>query len=126
MDPTGVQLRRRAAEVNGTIWRDRMARAPAAAAIGAVDDEAAEAEALATLCESAARRRRKACPRDHLNSQRRSSMTVNFAPGDLVRARGREWVALPSPREGDPRAPAAFRERERRRRPRSFPRDARR
>jgi superfamily II DNA or RNA helicase len=27
-------------------------------------------------------------------------MTVGFAPGDLVRARGREWVALPSPREG--------------------------
>lgn len=27
-------------------------------------------------------------------------MTMNFAPGDLVRARGREWVALPSPREG--------------------------
>ncbi|MFN6952149.1 MAG: helicase-related protein [Albidovulum sp.] len=27
-------------------------------------------------------------------------MTVNLAPGDLVRARGREWVALPSPREG--------------------------
>jgi superfamily II DNA or RNA helicase len=27
-------------------------------------------------------------------------MIVNFAPGDLVRARGREWVALPSPREG--------------------------
>jgi superfamily II DNA or RNA helicase len=27
-------------------------------------------------------------------------MTVNFAPGDLVHARGREWVALPSPREG--------------------------
>ncbi|MBY3060370.1 DEAD/DEAH box helicase [Rhizobium leguminosarum] len=27
-------------------------------------------------------------------------MTVNFAPGDLVRARGREWVALPSPQEG--------------------------
>ena len=27
-------------------------------------------------------------------------MTLNFAPGDLVRARGREWVALPSPREG--------------------------
>lgn len=27
-------------------------------------------------------------------------MTVNIAPGDLVRARGREWVALPSPREG--------------------------
>ena len=27
-------------------------------------------------------------------------MTVNFAPGDLVFARGREWVALPSPREG--------------------------
>jgi superfamily II DNA or RNA helicase len=27
-------------------------------------------------------------------------MTVNFAPGDLVRARGREWVAMPSPREG--------------------------
>jgi superfamily II DNA or RNA helicase len=27
-------------------------------------------------------------------------MTVNFAPGDLVRARGREWVALPSPRDG--------------------------
>jgi len=26
-------------------------------------------------------------------------MTVNFAPGDLVRARGREWVALPAPRE---------------------------
>jgi len=25
---------------------------------------------------------------------------VNFAPGDLVRARGREWVALPAPREG--------------------------
>ncbi len=25
---------------------------------------------------------------------------MNFAPGDLVRARGREWVALPSPREG--------------------------
>jgi hypothetical protein len=27
-------------------------------------------------------------------------MTVSFAPGDLVRARGREWVALPAPREG--------------------------
>jgi len=27
-------------------------------------------------------------------------MTVNFAPGDLVRARGREWVALPSPQGG--------------------------
>lgn len=27
-------------------------------------------------------------------------MTINFAPGDLVRARGREWVALPSPRDG--------------------------
>ncbi|MBR1024130.1 DEAD/DEAH box helicase [Bradyrhizobium viridifuturi] len=27
-------------------------------------------------------------------------MTVNFAPGDLVRARGREWVALPSPQDG--------------------------
>ena len=27
-------------------------------------------------------------------------MTLNFAPGDLVRARGREWVALPSPRDG--------------------------
>ncbi|WP_424753553.1 helicase-related protein [Methylobacterium sp.] len=27
-------------------------------------------------------------------------MSVNFAPGDLVYARGREWVALPSPREG--------------------------
>ncbi len=27
-------------------------------------------------------------------------MTVSFAPGDLVRARGREWVTLPSPREG--------------------------
>lgn len=27
-------------------------------------------------------------------------MTVNFAPGDLVRARGREWVVLPSPQDG--------------------------
>lgn len=27
-------------------------------------------------------------------------MTVNFAPGDLVRARGREWVALPSRQDG--------------------------
>lgn len=27
-------------------------------------------------------------------------MTVNFAPGDLVRARGREWVALPSSQHG--------------------------
>ncbi len=27
-------------------------------------------------------------------------MTMSFAPGDLVRARGREWVALPSPRDG--------------------------
>lgn len=27
-------------------------------------------------------------------------MTVNFTPGDLVRARGREWVALPTPDEG--------------------------
>lgn len=27
-------------------------------------------------------------------------MAVTFAPGDLVRARGREWVALPSPRDG--------------------------
>lgn len=27
-------------------------------------------------------------------------MAVNFAPGDLVRARGREWVALPSRRDG--------------------------
>ena len=26
--------------------------------------------------------------------------TMAFVPGDLVRARGREWVALPSPREG--------------------------
>lgn len=27
-------------------------------------------------------------------------MTLSFAPGDLVRARGREWVALPPPRTG--------------------------
>ncbi|GGA04995.1 MAG: helicase [Rhodobacteraceae bacterium] len=27
-------------------------------------------------------------------------MTVNFTPGDLVRARGREWVALPTSGEG--------------------------
>ena len=27
-------------------------------------------------------------------------MAPAFAPGDLVRARGREWVTLPSPREG--------------------------
>lgn len=27
-------------------------------------------------------------------------MTLNFMPGDLVRARGREWVALPAPRPG--------------------------
>ena len=27
-------------------------------------------------------------------------MTVNFTPGDLVRARGREWVALPTPGDG--------------------------
>lgn len=27
-------------------------------------------------------------------------MTIRFAPGDLVRARGREWVALPAPRDG--------------------------
>ena len=27
-------------------------------------------------------------------------MTMTFAPGDLVRARGREWVALPAPRDG--------------------------
>ncbi|MWD28979.1 helicase [Aquicoccus sp. SCR17] len=27
-------------------------------------------------------------------------MTVNFTPGDVVRARGREWVALPTPGEG--------------------------
>ncbi|MGC9418927.1 MAG: DEAD/DEAH box helicase, partial [Rhodovulum sp.] len=27
-------------------------------------------------------------------------MTRQFAPGDLVHARGREWVALPTPREG--------------------------
>lgn len=27
-------------------------------------------------------------------------MTLSFSPGDLVRARGREWVALPSPKEG--------------------------
>lgn len=27
-------------------------------------------------------------------------MTTAFAPGDLVHARGREWVALPSPRDG--------------------------
>lgn len=27
-------------------------------------------------------------------------MTLNFAPGDLVRARGREWVTLPSARDG--------------------------
>ena len=25
-------------------------------------------------------------------------MTLNFTPGDLVRARGREWVSLPAPR----------------------------
>ena len=25
-------------------------------------------------------------------------MTISFTPGDLVRARGREWVALPAPR----------------------------
>ena len=29
-------------------------------------------------------------------------MTAAFSPGDLVRARGREWVALPSPHEGWP------------------------
>jgi len=27
-------------------------------------------------------------------------MTLTFAPGDLVRARGREWVNLPTPRDG--------------------------
>jgi hypothetical protein len=27
-------------------------------------------------------------------------MKLAFAPGDLVRARGREWIALPSPEEG--------------------------
>ena len=27
-------------------------------------------------------------------------MPMNFSPGDLVQARGREWVNLPSPREG--------------------------
>src|SRR5688572_17933216 len=27
-------------------------------------------------------------------------MTVAFSPGDLVHARGREWIALPSPDEG--------------------------
>ncbi|MET0438375.1 MAG: DEAD/DEAH box helicase [Devosia sp.] len=27
-------------------------------------------------------------------------MTANFTPGDLVRARGREWVTLPTPGEG--------------------------
>ena len=27
-------------------------------------------------------------------------MTVSFTPGDLVRARGREWVTLPTPGEG--------------------------
>jgi superfamily II DNA or RNA helicase len=27
-------------------------------------------------------------------------MTLSFSPGDLVRARGREWVALPAPRPG--------------------------
>ena len=27
-------------------------------------------------------------------------MTLSFAPGDLVRARGREWVALPAPHDG--------------------------
>lgn len=27
-------------------------------------------------------------------------MTTTFSPGDLVRARGREWVALPAPRDG--------------------------
>ena len=27
-------------------------------------------------------------------------MTISFAPGDLVQARGREWVALPSPQPG--------------------------
>lgn len=27
-------------------------------------------------------------------------MTLNFTPGDLVRARGREWVALPTPHPG--------------------------
>lgn len=27
-------------------------------------------------------------------------MSANFTPGDLVRARGREWVNLPSPRDG--------------------------
>lgn len=27
-------------------------------------------------------------------------MTLSFAPGDLIRARGREWVSLPSPRAG--------------------------
>ena len=27
-------------------------------------------------------------------------MTPSFAPGDLVRARGREWVTLPTPGSG--------------------------
>ena len=27
-------------------------------------------------------------------------MTASFAPGDLVQARGREWINQPSPRDG--------------------------
>src|SRR5690606_27083558 len=27
-------------------------------------------------------------------------MVLSFSPGDLVRARGREWVTLPAPRQG--------------------------
>ena len=38
-------------------------------------------------------------------------MTAAFAPGDLVYARGREWVALPSPGRGDAVPPATIRQR---------------
>ena len=37
---------------------------------------------------------------DQFQSILRPKMTVNFTPGDLVKARGREWVALPTPGDG--------------------------
>ena len=35
-------------------------------------------------------------------------MTMSFAPGDSVRARGREWVALPSLQDGDFGSPTSL------------------
>ena len=84
--------------VNGTIlplaWRSHLA----AAAIGAVDAETrAGAEALGFTIAILPEAPGEKPPSELVELFGTADMTRMFAPGDLVYARGREWVTLPSP-----------------------------